>query len=552
MQNNLSFTFSLPLLASRSTFTSRIRRTRNAGASIIRHGHHSRLHMSVGKNHISRLPDRLKPDEEKLNDLQNWCEMNGLQCESLDLCSPNQARGLYAKREIHSGETLFTIPKRSAIIANTTNHHVPKLYTFKGLSSTFWKGATWYTRLSILLLDEMGRSTDSPFKAYLDTLPADPWCALWAYETLGKKTVNEKLERYGMVQVVDSYVRHVKSVFAAFMKALPEGKKTFASLKEFAWAVSICQSRAFGVMNEGSEGNKFRMDTGSPSGYALFPGLDMGNHSVHCQTAIHYDSEEDCYKVITGGSFCKDEQVYLSYGPKNNDDLMFFYGFIEGNNPADTVKLLDFREWLLDLAHGKGRTSEDWEHKLQMLREKRLISSEKSHAFHRDELCQDLMSSLRLALLGNGDLHETLLKIEEDPKLLNRALSLQNELDCWQAIEQKCLELLEVNGEFDEQAQERLTEMYKIPNCSATWEWDKKECAGELMYRYERQITLTSTLERVRHFSKVSKAVGRVCTVLLPPSQSLLKTEMHSPQDVDLQGTAGIQRFLISPQDLGV
>lgn len=360
--------------------------------------------------------------------------------------------------------------------------------------------------------------------------------------------------------VADAYRSHIKSTFVRFQNALPEDRRQYVSLKMFSWATAICQSRAFGIPLKATEYSQDDVSQGTPTfkkkkhiapvRYALFPGLDMANHSVHCQTSFKYDSSLDRYSVSTGSEFIKDQKVLLSYGSKSNDDLMFFYGFAEGNNPANTVKITDLREWILDLAHRDHQATEDWDRKLKLLIDNGLTHPEKLFEFRLSDICDELMRSLRLAVATNGDLEIVLKELETNPNRLEKPISLENELSCWHAIEEKCQQLLSELGEFSPQEQEELTEMYSKQTCSGTWVWGEEGSAGELIYRYERQEVLRATAERVRHFAEVSSAVGRVCTVLLPPSQSLLRTDIFSGPGV--KETAGVHKFFISPGDLPI
>lgn len=500
--------------------------------------------------------------QDSLPVLLNWCTNKGVELHSVEVLSRDGQRGLYAKTDINAGDCIVSIPRQSAIIANIADESPPNFYELGGLSKEFWQSAAWEARLAVVLLDECARGKDSPFYEYIMTLPRDPWCALWAFEKLGGALVSKQLQPYHMHSVAREYRDHVKHTLVLLRKALPKAKHSLVTLERYSWAIAICQSRGFGIPVVGTIANHNRFTKGSspshfqkrdevvPIRYALFPGLDMANHSVHCQTSFKYDADADIHRVHTGTNFAAGEQVFLSYGSKSNDDLMFFYSFVEGNNPANTVKLPDFREWILDLGHEYSQKDSDWDAKLEVLQKNHLTQPAKSHVFELDKVPDELMLAVRIAVASNEDLSKLKKDIEEQPDCRHKPVGLNNELNAWHAIDVKCQALLAEAGDFTEDQQESLTKMFSKRPCSAVWRWGEEGSDGEVMYKYERQTVLSVTSDRVRHFARISSAVGRVCTVLMPPSQSLLKADLFTGMD-DTE-TSGVFKFAIPPDDINL
>lgn len=70
--------------------------------------------------------------------------------------------------------------------------------------------------------------------------------------------------------------------------------------------------------------------------YALLPGVDMINHKPGSATKVQFEYFWDQLVVRTGRKgYVMGEQVFISYGDKDNDALMETYGFAEENNPFD-------------------------------------------------------------------------------------------------------------------------------------------------------------------------------------------------------------------------
>lgn len=510
-------------------------------------------------------PSPIEVEEKRLQRLRQWCDTSGVRFHSTQVLFHNNQRGLYATSDINNGDTIITIPRSAAIIADIFAGTSPALSVFRDIELSFWNTASWEIRLAVLLLDECVRGSYSPFNSYLEALPPNPWSALWAYQTFGRKKSFAQLRPYKMHHVADSYRAYVKSIFVAFQKALPTAIRGQVSLRQFSWAVCICQSRAFGVPTGATENYSEQdnpVDSGKhfsvpfrkkgdmvPVRYALFPGLDMANHSVHRQTSIKYDPASDQYNVVSGANFAAGQEIFLSYGLKSNEDLMFFYSFVEGDNPANTVRITDFQEWISDLAYSKHGSDHDRYAQLHPLLQRK-ISTDDLCEFHQSGVSDNLMQLLRLALTKSEDLTSLLTELETNPNRLAKPLNLENELSCWHAIDEKSQQLLEDLGEFTEEEEQRLTKMYSSRPCSAIWRWCEPGSDGELMYRYERQTILDATSKRVRHFARISSAVGRVCTVLMPPTQSLIKMDIFN--DKEDKGISGIHKFFISPEDLNV
>ncbi|CAN8073328.1 unnamed protein product [Agarophyton chilense] len=394
------------------------------------------------------------------------------------------------------------------------------MHVLSVLDSSFWKAASWYLRLTVVLLDEYLAGTASCFLTYISTLPAEPTSVLWAYHRFGRSALTPQLSPYHMTVSADLYCRKIKSDFLLFQKSLPKHLRYLVSFELFCWASSNVVSRAFGIPPTSKLARK-------PVEFALFPMLDMANGSVHVPTKILYDDTSDCVRIIIGLSFAPGEQVYVSYGSKSNEDFMFFYGFVEGNNPSNTVTITDFREWMLQLAHKEPSQSSLWDRKLAILKQMGLANKDSIFAFHMDKLDDKLMAALRITIASTHQLDVLERNLDHKPKSKEfDAIDMKNELKAWDAVLEKCHSLRGDLPMFTEAEQQRLNKILECKPCTAAWDYEKPHSDGELLYCHERGRVLQATMERVSHFSKVSKSVGRICTVLVPPSQQFLRTDL--------------------------
>lgn len=526
-------------------------------------------------------PDRTT---DVLPTLENFLLHSGVQMPAISIESRSGQRGLYAKSDISAGQSLLTIPRSAALRVTTSALSTPDLRTFHLLSHRFWHAAPWHIRLAVRLLDEL-HATTSPFSAYIASLPTQPSAAVWACETMGVSSIAAQLAPFGLDGCVTKYHRDVVEFYSQFQDALPLFQRGIVPRAQFVWAVANVVSRAFAVptsstsddesdvlqrvfgLSKGSIKNTDGSRNGSasvvegkmslPDEFALFPGLDMANHSVHSGSQLRFDAERDVYIVQSATAFRAGEQVYVSYGPKSNDDLVLFYGFVEGGNPANSVIIPKFCDWVQALAREEAtdNVAMNWEERFSALSSIGITYEDDAFRFRMDTEERDLLAVLRVALAAGADLRDVL----NTPEKARKPLSLDNELAVWNAIARRCDGLLEESPDFTEEEQQTLTQLFEQRPTNTSWIWnnDMNEdeiCNdGHVLMQYERESVLDATRQRVRHFALVSMKVGRVCTVLMPSGQSVLRAEMFDVGEDDSKGAsgggAGMLRFCMPAVD---
>jgi Rubisco LSMT substrate-binding len=87
--------------------------------------------------------------------------------------------------------------------------------------------------------------------------------------------------------------------------------------------------------------------------YVICPMIDMTNHnSRKARGEVAFEYFGNTYSLATTQSKDDDttatqpnEQLYISYGTRSNDQLLQYYGFVESNNPHDVYIMPSIREW---------------------------------------------------------------------------------------------------------------------------------------------------------------------------------------------------------------
>ena len=95
--------------------------------------------------------------------------------------------------------------------------------------------------------------------------------------------------------------------------------------------------------------------------YVVCPLIDMANHhSIHRQAAVSFEFFQNAYSLAAVSANPQEDdssEIRISYGPRSNDQLLQYYGFVEIDNPHDVYLLPPLRNWDLDaLEQAAGRT----------------------------------------------------------------------------------------------------------------------------------------------------------------------------------------------------
>jgi Rubisco LSMT substrate-binding len=83
--------------------------------------------------------------------------------------------------------------------------------------------------------------------------------------------------------------------------------------------------------------------------YVICPMIDMANHqSAHPPAGVSFEFFGDAYSLAVSSDISTSsngEEICISYGPRSNDQLLQYYGFVESDNPNDVYVMPPLREW---------------------------------------------------------------------------------------------------------------------------------------------------------------------------------------------------------------
>ncbi|KAJ3126087.1 SET domain-containing protein 4 [Nowakowskiella sp. JEL0407] len=130
----------------------------------------------------------------------------------------------------------------------------------------------------------------------------------------------------------DRMLKDWKSVF----KILKNFNIT-VSPKIFNWAWCAVNTRCV-TLSPTQPPNTSQLDFSNPT-IALIPLFDMLNHSPTAKIEAYLDKPSNSFLFKCNTDVCEGDQVFLSYGPHDNNFLLVEYGFVVPNNPYNFVEL---------------------------------------------------------------------------------------------------------------------------------------------------------------------------------------------------------------------
>jgi len=258
-------------------------------------------------------------------------------------------RGILCQWDCLPGEVLARVPLRLALADHPGDEESNALV---------YEGAPWSVRLACRLLRERARGAASPWRRYLDSLPAAVPSPLEALAWEDLRAVD-----YPPMQAALDRLAWLAG--DAWQRLSPEATGG-ASREAFGWALSVVHSRTFGTPAADGAGVGVRM---------LVPLVDMLNHAGDqtrlrprdpaaaqdhvewraCAPGSPGNASGEWEMHVVALRPCEaGEEVLMSYGERANDDFFLHYGFVPDGNPHDAADLFAGTGELLDYAAALG------------------------------------------------------------------------------------------------------------------------------------------------------------------------------------------------------
>ncbi|KAH7299329.1 hypothetical protein KP509_24G005700 [Ceratopteris richardii] len=261
-----------------------------------------------------------------------WCEEGGAHItEALTLTnifetsnitdSTSVVRGVKAVRDIEQGEIICVLPLKLGLVDTSSSH-------LAGADS-------WHLAAAHLLREKsLGGKTN--WASYINILPKTVQSPFYL--------LPQELDEVQWWPVLRELVQIRRAIRTSF--SLLSGEELgWADFDHYRWAVAMVHSRAF-TLPVGKNDDY--------ASYVLMPFMDMINHHFEYQADwMSMPVRDGKLEIVAKKRIRKGEQIFASFGPRSNDNLFLYYGFILEDNPFDSAHLFssfqDAVNWMANI-----------------------------------------------------------------------------------------------------------------------------------------------------------------------------------------------------------
>ncbi|XP_068865303.1 SET domain-containing protein 4 isoform X1 [Aphelocoma coerulescens] len=261
--------------------------------------------------------------------LQKWLKERGFKGTNLRPAEFwGTGRGLMATKALEAGDLVISLPEKCLLTTGTVLSSCLGGYIVK------WKPpVSPLLALCTFLIAEKHVGEKSPWKPYLDVLPKTYTCPACldhdVINVLPKPLKKKAQEQKMMIQELFSSSR---AFFSSLQPLFAENTGTIFNYSALEWAWCTVNTRTIYMKHPHRE--CFSLE---PDVYALAPYLDLLNHSPNVQVKAAFNEQTRSYEIRTNSQCKKYQEVFICYGPHDNQRLLLEYGFVAMDNPHSSV-----------------------------------------------------------------------------------------------------------------------------------------------------------------------------------------------------------------------
>ncbi|NWI59208.1 SETD4 protein, partial [Calyptomena viridis] len=237
-------------------------------------------------------------------------------------------RGLMATKALQAGDVIISLPEKCLLTTSTV------LSSSLGRYIRNWKPpVSPLMALCTFLMAEKHAGQESPWKPYLDVLPKTYSCPVcWEQDVV--TLLPEPLRKKAQEQrtMIQELYTSSKAFFSSLQPLFAEDTATIFDYSALQWAWCTINTRTIYMKHPRRE--CFSLE---PDVYALAPYLDLLNHSPNVQVKAAFDEQTRSYEIQTNSQCRKYGEVFICYGPHDNQQLLLEYGFVAMENPHSSV-----------------------------------------------------------------------------------------------------------------------------------------------------------------------------------------------------------------------
>ncbi|NXK28570.1 SETD4 protein, partial [Arenaria interpres] len=261
--------------------------------------------------------------------LKKWLKSRGFEDSHL---RPAQfwdtGRGLMTTKALQVRDLVISLPEKCILTTGTV------LSSGLGEYIMRWKPpVSPLIALCTFLIAEKHAGEKSPWEPYLDVLPKTYTCPVCLEHDV-VSLLPEPLRKKAQEQrtLVHELYMSSKAFFSSLQPLFAENTETVFNYSALQWAWCTVNTRT--IYMKHSQRECFSLE---PDVYALAPYLDLLNHSPNVQVKAAFNEQTRSYEIWTNSQCKKYKEVFICYGPHDNQRLLLEYGFVAMNNPHSSV-----------------------------------------------------------------------------------------------------------------------------------------------------------------------------------------------------------------------
>ncbi|NXS53756.1 SETD4 protein, partial [Brachypteracias leptosomus] len=261
--------------------------------------------------------------------LKKWLKDRGFEDSNLRPAEFwGTGRGLMTTKTLQAGDLIISLPEKCLLTTGTVLSSCLGEYIMK------WKPpVSPLIALCTFLIAEKHAGEKSLWKPYLDVLPETYTCPV-SLEHDVVSLLPEPLRKKAQEQKTTVHELHMssKAFFSSLQPLFAENTGTIFNYSALEWAWCSINTRT--IYMKHSQRECFSLE---PDVYALAPYLDLLNHSPNVQVKAAFNEQTRSYEIRTNSQCKKYEEVFICYGPHDNQRLLLEYGFIAMDNSHSSV-----------------------------------------------------------------------------------------------------------------------------------------------------------------------------------------------------------------------
>ncbi|NXF87123.1 SETD4 protein, partial [Eubucco bourcierii] len=261
--------------------------------------------------------------------LKKWLKDRGFEDSNLRPAEfLETGRGLMTTKALQVRDLIISLPDKCLLTTSTV------LSSCLGKYIIEWKPpVSPLVALCTFLIAEKYAGEESQWKPYLDVLPKTYTCPVCLEhdvvcllpEPLRKKAQEQRT-------MVHELYMSSKAFFSSLQPLFAENTGTIFNYSAVEWAWCAINTRT--IYMKHSQRECFSLE---PDVYALAPYLDLLNHCPNAQVKAAFNDQTRSYEIQTNSQCKKYEEVFICYGPHDNQRLLLEYGFVAVDNPHSCV-----------------------------------------------------------------------------------------------------------------------------------------------------------------------------------------------------------------------